>query len=476
MFDRSAARFALLVTIFALRLTVAEIGAAAGPSTDPLHGMPPAVLDRLSPTERRALEVMTPEQTLDVLEGADPASIELASGESLARFLAREAGADQDLVYSPLPPCRLVDTRNAGGALLPGVARGFNARGPNLSAQGGNVAGCSVPLGPLFGGSADAARSLVLHVVAVAPTGIGFLRAWPGDGTRPFSSFLNYAAIQNASPSTSTVLDMDQRPTCPAGQTCFDFLVEASTSSTHLVVDVVGYFRPHTSHYGQTWTGGSPLALSLQGPDATLQLRNTNDALGAFAKNTWSSLQFGLFNPGSTASGSVPPATERSFFGFDSVGRVGSLTNSGGGPVFRNLLDDGNGNTRIQGNLEARNMPGIAFDQQKAPVIATGNGSVTLANITVNVRSAGVLHVQAFASAQGCSLVEIVETTNGIDTVLVGTEEVDIGFHATSTQIARAVSPGDFSFQLRGHRRCNPGSTEFTDRHLSATYIPNPLG
>jgi hypothetical protein len=436
--------------------------------------MPPVVLDRLSPNELRALQAMTPEQTLAVLDGADPAAIELSSGESLATFLAREAAGDQDLVYSPLPPCRLVDTRNAGGALQPGVARGFNARGSNLSAQGGNAAGCAVPLGGLFSG-VDVAKSLVLHVVAVGPTGIGFLRAWSGEATRPLSSFLNYAAISNYSPSTSTVLDMAQWSTCPAGQTCSDFFVEASTNSTHLVVDVVGYFRPHESHYGQTWTGGTPLALSLQGPDSTLRLRNTNDALGAFAKNTWSSLQFGLFNPGTTTSGVVLPGQSRSFFGFDSMGRVGSLKNEGGGPAFRNLLDDGNGNAKIDGNLEASNLPGIAFAQEFSPVIANGNGSVTLANVTINVPASGVLQVQATAQATGCFELRVVETTDGGNATLTRGEQRFNGGHRMALQFGRPTAPGRFTFRLEGERRCSPDSVTFTDRNLLVTYLSKDL-
>lgn len=79
-----------------------------------------------------------------------------------------------------------------------------------------------------------------------------------------------------------------------------------------------------------------------------LHLINRNDAGWAWQSNTFSSLQLGLYNPSPTSTwGIIPPNTYRSMLGCDRWGHVGSLTNNSGGPVFRNLLDDGNGNAGI---------------------------------------------------------------------------------------------------------------------------------
>lgn len=78
--------------------------------------------------------------------------------------------------------------------------------------------------------------------------------------------------------------------------------------------------------------------------DATMRIRNTNDAGGGFVGNTWSAVQLGMYNPTAGAWGVLAAGAKRSFFGFDVNGTVGSLTNLYGSPVFRNKLDDGAGN------------------------------------------------------------------------------------------------------------------------------------
>lgn len=50
-----------------------------------------------------------------------------------------------DLVFTPIVPCRIVDTRNAGGAVLGGTTRVFKGWGPNYTAQGGGATNCGLP-------------------------------------------------------------------------------------------------------------------------------------------------------------------------------------------------------------------------------------------------------------------------------------------------------------------------------------------
>jgi hypothetical protein len=55
----------------------------------------------------------------------------------------------QDLVYTPVTPCRIVDTRSAvEGALAAGVARTFDVDSSNLAEQGGRATGCGIPSWP----------------------------------------------------------------------------------------------------------------------------------------------------------------------------------------------------------------------------------------------------------------------------------------------------------------------------------------
>ena len=55
--------------------------------------------------------------------------------------------ADSSLVYSPVPPCRIFDTRNTGGPIAAGTSEDFYVYGDatTMFAQGGNPAGCPAP-------------------------------------------------------------------------------------------------------------------------------------------------------------------------------------------------------------------------------------------------------------------------------------------------------------------------------------------
>jgi len=131
----------------------------------------------------------------------------------------------QDLVYTPLTPCRIVDTRSAvEGALAAGVARTFDVDGSNLADQGGRATGCGIPLA--------VAQAVTMTIVAVQPAGRGHLAAW-GLGPRPTpSSVLNYAA-------NDVVANTAIIPVVPGGGDDFTLF---SLATTHVVVDVLGYF------------------------------------------------------------------------------------------------------------------------------------------------------------------------------------------------------------------------------------------
>ena len=130
----------------------------------------------------------------------------------------------QDLVYTPLTPCRIVDTRRAvAGALAGGVARTFDVDGSSFTAQGGSSTGCGIPLA--------VARAVAMTIVAVHPAGPGHLTAW-GLTAQPLSSVLNYSG-------NDVVANTAIIPVVPGGGDDFSLL---SLATTHAVVDVLGYF------------------------------------------------------------------------------------------------------------------------------------------------------------------------------------------------------------------------------------------
>src|SRR5687768_6050092 len=128
--------------------------------------------------QRRVVEALTPQQAEAFAQGADPASIVVADGQTLEQVLSEAAAASGvELAYIPADPCPLVRTTSAAaGGLAAGESRGFRARG-NLAAQGGAATGCGIP-----------ADAQVLAVVARATArgkGRGSLRVWPAGDPEP---------------------------------------------------------------------------------------------------------------------------------------------------------------------------------------------------------------------------------------------------------------------------------------------------
>jgi hypothetical protein len=191
-------------------------------------GAPPAVT--ASPRlERRVLEALTANQAEAFARGADPTSIVLAGGETLAELLARVVKETAvELSYTPVDPCVLVRTvSSAAGPLAAGETRAFRARG-SLSAQGGTRTGCGVP---------DDAQALAAIVRVAASRGKGSLRVWPAGDPEPGISLLDYTAA--GGPVMPLLLELCHGNSCAA-----DFQVHALGAGTNLRIDVVGYFAP----------------------------------------------------------------------------------------------------------------------------------------------------------------------------------------------------------------------------------------
>jgi hypothetical protein len=149
------------------------------------------------------------------------------SGPALNANALGSVGAD--MVYTPVTPCRIVDTRNAGGAFAGGNLRTYDLDGTgsvsaiSYAQQGGIAATCNIPHGVVY------AAALNLTVTgSVVP---GYLTAW-GLGTQPNASVLNWSGGDTLANTTIV-------PITPG--TGSDFSIYAS-SATHVIIDVVGYF------------------------------------------------------------------------------------------------------------------------------------------------------------------------------------------------------------------------------------------
>jgi hypothetical protein len=167
-----------------------------------------------------------------------------ASTDSFAQDLIPSAvDVHRDLLFTAVPPCRIVDTRLGGGALVVGVPRDLFVTGTGHTGQGGRADGCGVP---------ETAAAVVLNFVAVNPAGAGHLTVWPYSTPpvgQPNASAINYAAVRDLfSPATPlNIANGLVVPICsPIFTTCdFDLRVQANANAVHLVIDVMGYFTAH---------------------------------------------------------------------------------------------------------------------------------------------------------------------------------------------------------------------------------------
>src|SRR2546421_5540792 len=108
-------------------------------------------------------------------------NLNLLTVGTLLFSVASNAFALSGSVLTPIPNCRIADTRapGAGGQIATGTTRAFNVVGASpYGSQGGNPAGCGIP-GFLSG--VPQVTAVVLNIIATDPTGQGNLRVFPGD-------------------------------------------------------------------------------------------------------------------------------------------------------------------------------------------------------------------------------------------------------------------------------------------------------
>jgi len=126
------------------------------------------------------------------------------------------------LLYSPVPPCRIIDTRSES-PILGGTQRNFLAAGL-----------CGIPY--------PAAKAVMMNIVSTQAAGLGHLRAFAWPEAVPNAAVLNYGVVSGlyaiANAAIIPICDEDSVPFCSS-----DFSIWASTT-THVVVDVMGYFAP----------------------------------------------------------------------------------------------------------------------------------------------------------------------------------------------------------------------------------------
>jgi hypothetical protein len=214
-----------------------------------------AIVTREEAAAGRAFDPAFRAEALRKLASLTPSELQSIQSQSSAGLgiAPKDYGSSQaDLAFTPVTPCRIIDTRVAGGPIASGTQRNFIAAGGSFTPQGGSNTDCGVPFGP--------ATAVVVNLVAVSPAGQGDLRAFPFGATVPLASVLNYANVQDSRGNGSlNIANGILLKICDiaASHCASDFTVLAEFNSTDLVADVMGYFEllPSTLASGKTLKG-----------------------------------------------------------------------------------------------------------------------------------------------------------------------------------------------------------------------------
>jgi hypothetical protein len=132
-----------------------------------------------------------------------------------------------DLVFVPVTPCRIIDTRVIGGTIPGNASRDFDiTEVSDFSFQGGATGDCGI-------GGAGSFAAAVINFTVVSPTVAGFITAHPFGVPRPLAATVNYVAGDIR--GNLAVVRLDQ------GDDAAELSVY-TFAQTHLVADIVGYY------------------------------------------------------------------------------------------------------------------------------------------------------------------------------------------------------------------------------------------
>ena len=133
-------------------------------------------------------------------------------------------GQTQSSTFTPITPCRIVDTRVAGGIIVHSSTRTFQVTGTTgFTGQGGAAAGCGIP---------SYATSAAVSLTAVRGTNSNFLTVFPTGAPKPLSTVLTFTKNVTISAGTDVTLGTGGRINTYIG----------GNANTNLVIDVNGYY------------------------------------------------------------------------------------------------------------------------------------------------------------------------------------------------------------------------------------------
>jgi len=150
-----------------------------------------------------------------------------------------------DQVFTPITPCRVVDTRNLGGSIGPFATRNFffftTSAATNWNSIQGGVNGAAGTVCPGTVISGFNPSSAVATITVTGQGGSGNLIVWQGTSPVASASTMSYPASGDTS-SLATIPWGGRSGAGPGGAVeDFGVFVNAFTA-TNVVVDIVGYY------------------------------------------------------------------------------------------------------------------------------------------------------------------------------------------------------------------------------------------
>jgi hypothetical protein len=148
----------------------------------------------------------------------------------MTNAFAQLGSLSNDLVFTPVTPCRIFDTRPSQGGTGPIPAagtKGFAVWGQtSFTAQGGAATNCGVV-------AAANTEAVAVNLTVVLPTTGGFITAYPTGAPLPVAATVNFNAGDVK--GNFAIVKVQQTGAAPS-------LNVYSTSTVDVVGDVVGYY------------------------------------------------------------------------------------------------------------------------------------------------------------------------------------------------------------------------------------------
>lgn len=192
----------------------------------------PAILE----ADARRIAESLPDEKLQAVAAGDGEAVDTAMSEFRLARAAALGDATADLLFVPLEPCRIIDTRQGNGQILmPGQVYSYQVAGvTEFGPQGGTLGGCGVPAG----GAEPVASAVVLNLIAIDPLGKGNMLAWAYGEPQPFASSINYQKLNPPmNIANGLIVPIAGTSLVPA-----DLSLRVQFSPSHAIADVTGYF------------------------------------------------------------------------------------------------------------------------------------------------------------------------------------------------------------------------------------------